>query len=554
MSAEEKTQLYTRPFRYLGQWIKSRFANTRDRELDRLVEDIWTGKDRIESDLDSLRIYHDLKKDRKTSHYVDDKTWSDLNMDDVFSEVNRTSSAIGSQYLYHNLHKYETDRELLGVRRQEYDYLTKNIEVREKIQKSLIRLRSTSNCFIARMLFGALPHRPGYYLLFPALSILMLALIIISFKFNVFFLAALGLAIVNICIYQYFTPRIAGYMPDMSSLSTLLRVVESIAEYDVDKALPEIQALKKHGSLAKTINKKIGWLVVDTSRTVDFTAMVIDYLDHFFLFNLIAFLRSTDELVRHQKALIEMYENIGSLDTAVALAGYLNTAQYHCTAELSTDNQIAVSDIYHPLLKDPVSNSLSVSGKSCLITGSNMAGKTTFIKTIGVNTILARSVNICLARKALLPEAIVKTSIKRQDSLDDNKSYYFMEIEDILSFIKASETDDRYLFLIDEIFRGTNTIERLSSATSVLEHLCGKDICLVTTHDIELQDLLDDQYEMYHFMEQVEGEKYFFDYKIKHGPCHSGNAIRLLELMGYPERIVKNAFSLADELAMKLSD
>ncbi|MBU8923180.1 MAG: hypothetical protein KOO63_15280 [Bacteroidales bacterium] len=102
MSAKEKMQLFVKPLRFVGELVRSRHAGARGRELNLLVEDIWTGKDRIENDLESFRIYHDLKKDNNTTRFVDGKTWSDLNMDDVFNELNRTSSTIGSQYLYHN--------------------------------------------------------------------------------------------------------------------------------------------------------------------------------------------------------------------------------------------------------------------------------------------------------------------------------------------------------------------------------------------------------------------------------------------------------------------
>jgi len=70
---------------------------------------------------------------------------------------------------------------------------------------------------------------------------------------------------------------------------------------------------------------------------------------------------------------------------------------------------------------------------------------------------------------------------------------------------------------------------------------------MVTTHDLELQDLLEGLFTMHHFSEQVEGEKYFFDYKIKSGPCSSRNAIKLLEMKGYPDEIIKNALALSDK-------
>ena len=107
-------------------------------------------------------------------------------------------------------------------------------------------------------------------------------------------------------------------------------------------------------------------------------------------------------------------------------------------------------------------------------------------------------------------------------------------------FIELSEEDHKYLFLIDEIFRGTNTIERLASSTAVLKYLDMKNRVLVTTHD---------NFKMYHFSEQVENDKYFFNYKIQEGPCSSGNAVKLLEIMNYPASVTKEAKMIVEKLS-----
>ncbi|MCB9207669.1 MAG: DNA mismatch repair protein MutS, partial [Ignavibacteriales bacterium] len=108
-----------------------------------------------------------------------------------------------------------------------------------------------------------------------------------------------------------------------------------------------------------------------------------------------------------------------------------------------------------------------------------------------------------------------------------------------------------YIFLIDEIFRGTNTIERLASSTSVLEYLNINNFVLVTTHDIELQDMLNNTFDMIHFSERVNNNKFFFDYKLQMGPTSSGNAIKLLEIKGYPKSIIENSNKISKSLLNK---
>jgi DNA mismatch repair ATPase MutS len=120
----------------------------------------------------------------------------------------------------------------------------------------------------------------------------------------------------------------------------------------------------------------------------------------------------------------------------------------------------------------------------------------------------------------------------------DGHSYYSREVEEIRGFLGC--TPGRFVFLIDEIFRGTNTTERIAIAASTIRYLAQKNIVLVTTHDVELQSLLAECARMFHFSEQVEGQRYYFDYVLRQGPCREGNAIRLIELKGYPRDIVNS--------------
>jgi DNA mismatch repair ATPase MutS len=210
-------------------------------------------------------------------------------------------------------------------------------------------------------------------------------------------------------------------------------------------------------------------------------------------------------------------------------------------------------DLYHPLIEEAVPNTLENISGSILITGSNMSGKTTFMKTVGVNFILAQSFYFTLSKEFNVPALKVKSAIRTEENLLEGKSSFFAEIEAINYFLQLSNNKNEYLFIIDEIFRGTNTIERLAASTAVLKYLNRNNKVFVTTHDIELQDLLENNYKMFHFSEQVEDGKFFFNYKLKEGPCSSGNAIKLLEIMNYPAEIIAEANSIAKKLLMSLS-
>jgi DNA mismatch repair ATPase MutS len=208
-----------------------------------------------------------------------------------------------------------------------------------------------------------------------------------------------------------------------------------------------------------------------------------------------------------------------------------------------------VVELNHPLIDEPVSNTLNLTDRSALIAGPNMAGKTSFVRTIGIALVLGQTLNFCLARQAVLPRAVVRSAIRREDKLADGESYFFSEIKQILEFIRVDKQASFHVFLIDEIFRGTNTIERIASSVAVLRHLARDHMVFVTTHDFKLQELLADSFDMHHFGDRVLDGEYGFDYLIRPGPVQTRNAIKLLELSGYPASITREAEVLAEGLS-----
>ncbi len=131
----------------------------------------------------------------------------------------------------------------------------------------------------------------------------------------------------------------------------------------------------------------------------------------------------------------------------------------------------------------------------------------------------------------------------------NDKSYYFEEVLTIKEMIDNSMDGKPNLFLLDEIFKGTNTVERISAGKAVLSFLTkAENIVFVSTHDIELADLLKHEYQLYHFSEKVDHKTVAFDYRLKEGKLKNRNAIRILEINNYPEDIIKEAIEISKEL------
>lgn len=500
---------------------------------------------------DFISFYHNAVSKSAGQEVIDDKTWNDLEMEKLFSYMDRTTSSIGQQYLFNTLRVYEKDPADLKKRLSLISYMRENATSREELQLKLDGLNNTKSYFITSLIFGKLPDRPGLYFLIYLLPLAMLlSLFLIPFN-NQFLLFAIVIGVINIIVEQVYSKNFYRYYAGFSALNNLLNCAISISGMKGARELPQTGFLLKNRHILKRLRKKIGFLAVDRSGGNEFIRMMIEYLNLVFLYDLVAFLRSLKYLESQKSIIQDTFESIAELDAAISVASFLDEVPSFAVPEFRDNREITLLDVYHPLIPNAVDNSISGIRKSVLITGSNMAGKTTFIKTVGINFILAQTLNICLAKKAVIPRLIVKSAIRREDNLEESKSYYFVEIERLLSFIELSNNGLKYLFLIDEIFRGTNTVERLSSSTAVLRYLNKENFSFVTTHDIELQELLGNTYRIFHFSEQVADHKFYFDYKIKEGTTFSGNAIKLLELKGYPAEIIKDAGSVKDILLDK---
>jgi len=152
-----------------------------------------------------------------------------------------------------------------------------------------------------------------------------------------------------------------------------------------------------------------------------------------------------------------------------------------------------------------------------------------------------------------VPISNIASSISNSDILEEGKSYYFTELERINRFLHLSECHEQYLFLIDEIFRGTNTVERIGGSAAVLQELAKGSIVFVTSHDRELEDYLMQSFLMYHFQETGDKNKPF-DYKIRPGVCRSRNALNLMASMGFPKTVVEKARILANQVEDRYPD
>jgi len=194
----------------------------------------------------------------------------------------------------------------------------------------------------------------------------------------------------------------------------------------------------------------------------------------------------------------------------------------------------------HPLIPAGrrISNTLEISqpGKTVLITGSNMSGKSTFLRTCGVNAILALAGAPVCADTFTISHVQVFSSMRISDSLEDNTSSFYAELKRLAAIIQTSEHNQKVFLLLDEILRGTNSNDRYTGSVALIKQLIGYGtVSVLATHDLKLADLAEElpgKIDNYHFDVKIDGEELYFDYKLTPGICTSMNASILMKKMG----------------------
>ena len=178
-------------------------------------------------------------------------------------------------------------------------------------------------------------------------------------------------------------------------------------------------------------------------------------------------------------------------------------------------------------------------GRVLLLTGSNMSGKSTFLRTIGMNVVLANAGSAVVADFLRMRPMRPFTCIQVSDSVNDGISYFYAEVKRLASLLRALEHEHAHpqLSLIDEIYRGTNNRERWSGSRAFIEHAVGtRGIVVLSTHDLELAALADtvEDVRNLHFREEVYERHMEFDFVLREGPCPTTNALKLMEREGLP--------------------
>ena len=490
-----------------------------------------------------------LLKDENTDFIIDDITWQDLNMDAVFNKIDHTMSLPGMQYLYYMLRRPYFKEDALKKRKNKINLLQENKDISQSIQVPLFLLGKDEGKAIFEYFEEGVKVDTSplnLYKLLSYLPILPLALLFYDIKIGIGLF--IFITMLNATIYNSNKYKIAEEIETFKLLGNLIICGERISKINMDDLGLEKREIEILLGKVNKIKKNISKINFSEEARSEIQ-ILFDYYNMIVLKEPKVFYQTVRELNEHREDLLKIYIIIGRIDAYISIASYISGLNYCTEPNLKLQNdkfQLKVEGLYHPLLEEPVPYTFNFDNKGALITGSNASGKSTFLRTIGINSIFAQTLYTVLAWDYDSSYFRLFTSIGTTDSIIEGDSYFMAEAKALKRIIDSLNSKEPILCILDEIFRGTNTAERISAATVSLNYMSNKNTCVIAaTHDLELTTLLNDNY---HFKETIKDKDMIFDYILRQGPCNSRNAIAILKYLDYPEEIYEKAMKQADTI------
>jgi hypothetical protein len=501
-----------------------------------------------------------------SSRSLDSRTWVDLNLDEVFAAIDRTQSTLGQHALYHRLRTAPVADHLEAFEAL-VSRMSLDVPARERAQMALARLQDPHGYDVWWLAESDAVEPRGWYGAFPLLTVAAVVLIATAPFWPASQTLLMVILALNVAVRYGTDGHIFAIARSFRQLAPLIATAESLGFLTGDDIEPIVGSL--HTEVSKLARLKLisRWVSGDPfmlsigsswSVTVitDFVNVIYEYLNLALLLDATGVYLGVRDLRAKRGSLLRAVAAAGDIDVAISVASYRAGREdwtrprfrpLHATAELA--------ELRHPLVDDAVPNSIALRpGRGVLVTGSNMSGKSTFLRTVGVNAILAQTIDTCLAQHYAAPVFNVRSCIGRADDLLTGESYYIVEVDALLGLVRASENAAPHLFLLDELFRGTNAVERIAAGQAVLQELVSggvmtkPHVVLAATHDGELVELLPESFDAYHFGDSIGPDGLVFDHRLQRGPARTRNAIALLRLHGASEVLLKRALSTAGML------
>ena len=459
-----------------------------------------------------------------------------------FQYIDRTGLKEGGEFLANLL----TSNDIIGIReRQEAIIeLSKLPKWRQKYTAIARMLNSrTTNKTITTWLNAYTPFIPkAFRWLPPVFGIVSIALFIVAFFKLIGFTPVLIWFILGLFLTGFFVKRVTR----LSAVTN--RIKDTIQQYAL--LLQEVEATNFKTTLLKTEKVNIESEQNKASEIFKSFSKHLDALDNrnnvfvaflgngFFLWDIHYSLKIEDWIIENKNLVNQWFKTVAFFDGFNTLAGFAYNNPSFSYPELSGDSEIRINakDLGHPLIQEEhrISSNLELrTNEFFIVTGANMAGKSTFLRTVSFYIVMANvGLPVCAVKSTYVPIKLI-TSMRTSDSLVDNSSYFFAELTR-LQFVIENLKEGNYLVILDEILKGTNSIDKAEGSKKLIQKLVKMNVPgIIATHDLSLCEISKNLHEVknYFFETEIRDDELFFDYQLKEGICKNMNASFLLKRM-----------------------
>ena len=492
-------------------------------------------------------------------------TWSltDQERDDLdvfapvglFGLLNRTSSGLGARRLRDMLDHMCMSPERIVARQKTVHWLEEHPAERIRLMGAAVQLRNEEKRLVG---FVRAVHQARRLELFLPVAVLrwwgVVATVLIVFALGHLFVGHFGwgwllagVLAVNAVVRQ----RIGGTLSEAlapwrdvtwGAQGFLIAARQGAADLPHETELAELReclaAAVGRGKLA-SLCRRIGWAEHGGGLHV-----ALNYVALYDLHVAAAILKRA---VPHREALLTGAAALADLEALASLACFAAEQPVTCYPTPTGEARVEIVDGRHPLIAPPriVPNSVRLTPevRMWVVSGSNLAGKSTFLRMVGVNVWLAQIGSAVVAREMSWSPLRLISDLRARDNLAEDESYFLAEVRHLRRMVLPPDGPGVLLGLIDEPFRGTNSEDQSAASVAVLKHLLeSSNLVLLATHDRHLTELADGAaVRNFHFREDLSSAGMVFDYHLYDGPARTRNALRVLEREGYPPRILADA-------------
>ena len=501
-------------------------------------ERFFIKKDTEESLVDGMLLASTIQP---TDSQVDDQTWYDLALHKVFDQLNYTQSSIGAEALYQKMRllTFQPDDSL----RELEEFFERQPDLRLRVQVIMNQL-GKKNHNMARSIVANPGNQDSRIYL--SLYIFLACLPVLSLFFLPFFkIQAMSVLIASVTFNIIFSSiRNWSNKMRLDQVSYLVRIFAS-AEKLSRLALPKQETLKQ--AIQPFKKTKVISSILQSPTGSSEMEIILIYLNFLFLIPQIAQVYIYNQVKSYQKEAQETINLLGEMEVAISLLRHKRDFELICQPHFSKEGGIRGKSLYHPLIANPVVNDVSFE-KNMVISGDNASGKSTYLKMVAINCILAQGLGFAYGESFELPYGHVMTSMDVSDDIEVGDSYFITESKTILRMIENLKKPGFHYFFIDELFKGTNTIERIGAGLGIVRWLSGRNcLYMISSHDIELVVASGAVNDNYHFDSRYVDGKIVFDYHIKQGSAVTKNAVNTLKSLHFPSEITLTAQELIEQ-------